>query len=65
MRAHFLPEIGASLCYHDLPGRGPVCVYLHGLGSASSADFPEVAHHPRLAPYRALLVDFLGFGFSE
>jgi pimeloyl-ACP methyl ester carboxylesterase len=60
-----LPELAAHLCYHDLDGRAPVCVWLHGLGSAASADFPTVVRHPRLAPYRALLVDLLGFGFSD
>jgi pimeloyl-ACP methyl ester carboxylesterase len=61
----YLPELDAHLCYHDLPGQEPACVYLHGLGSASSADFPAVARDPRLAPYRALLIDLLGFGFSD
>jgi pimeloyl-ACP methyl ester carboxylesterase len=60
-----LPDLAADLCYHDLPGGEPVWVYLHGLGSASSADFPAIARQPRLAPYRALLVDLLGFGFSD
>jgi pimeloyl-ACP methyl ester carboxylesterase len=65
MQNHFLPELDAHLCYHDLPGREPVCVYLHGLGTASSADFPHIARDPRLASYRALLIDLLGYGFSD
>jgi len=65
MRALHLPDLDAHLCYHDLAGREPVCVYLHGLGSASSADFPAIVRHPRLASYRALLVDLLGSGFSD
>jgi pimeloyl-ACP methyl ester carboxylesterase len=60
-----LPEFEARLCYHDLSGAEPACVYLHGLGSASSADFPRIARDPRLAAYRALLIDLLGFGFSS
>ncbi len=56
---------GACLCYHDLPGRNPTCVFLHGLGASSSADFTELASLPRLLPYRRILVDFFGFGFSE
>jgi pimeloyl-ACP methyl ester carboxylesterase len=35
------------------------------LGSASSADFPTIVRHPRLVPYRTLLVDLLGSGFSD
>ena len=60
-----LPDLDAHLCYHDLPGGEPACVYLHGLGSASSADFPLIARNPHLARYRALLIDLLGFGFSD
>jgi pimeloyl-ACP methyl ester carboxylesterase len=65
MQNLYLPELDAHLCYHDLPGEEPVCVYLHGLGSASSADFPHIARHRQLARYRALLIDLLGYGFSE
>jgi pimeloyl-ACP methyl ester carboxylesterase len=65
MQNLYLAELDAHLCYHDLPGREPVCLYLHGLGSASSADFPHIARHPQLASYRALLIDLLGYGFSD
>ena len=65
MQNLYLPELDAHLCYHDLPGREPVCVYLHGLGSASSADFPYIARHPQVASYRALLIDLVGYGFSD
>ena len=65
MQTLFLPEYDARICYHDLPGREPVCVYLHGLGWSSSAAFPRVVREPRLAPYRSLLIDLVGFGFSD
>jgi pimeloyl-ACP methyl ester carboxylesterase len=57
----------ASLYYHDLPALRhlPAIVFLHGLGGAASEAFPPLARHPRLARSRALLVDFLGFGYSE
>jgi pimeloyl-ACP methyl ester carboxylesterase len=55
----------AYLRYIDLPGDLPVCVYLHGLGSSSSADFPHIAADPALRGRRALLVDLLGFGYSD
>jgi pimeloyl-ACP methyl ester carboxylesterase len=65
MQNLYFPEFDAHLCYHDLPGEAPSCVYLHGLGAASSADFPRVVRDPRLARNRALLIDLLGFGFSD
>jgi len=65
MRAFRIEERAAHLCYHDLPGDGPVLIFLHGLGAASSADFPEIARHPRLRDHRSLLIDLLGYGFSD
>lgn len=48
-----------------MPGEEPACVYLHGLGSASSADFPRITRDPRLVSHHAVLIDLLGFGFSD
>ncbi len=65
MRTFPVPGIGALLCYHDLPGDEPSIVFLHGLGAASSEEFMQTVRHPLFAPSRIVLVDFLGFGFSE
>ena len=65
MQALFLGQHDAWLRYHDLPGRAPACVYLHGLACAASSDFPALVAQPPLAGRRALLVDLLGFGFSD
>jgi pimeloyl-ACP methyl ester carboxylesterase len=65
MQALFLAEHDAWLRYHDLPGWGPACIYLHGLASAASADFPALIAQPALSGRRAVLVDLLGFGFSD
>lgn len=65
MQALFLSQHDAWLRYHDLPGREPACVYLHGLACASSSDFPTLAAQPALAGRRSVLVDLLGFGFSD
>src|SRR3712207_2377051 len=65
VQSFYLPELDAHLCYHDLAGEEPVCVYLHGLGTAASADFPHIAGDPQLARYRALLIALLGYGFSD
>lgn len=65
MHAFHLPNFNAHLRYHDLPGNGPAVVFLHGLGAASSSCFPLVVRHGHLADRRTLLIDFLGFGFSD
>lgn len=65
MRAFELPGLSSSLRFHDLPGDGPPIVFIHGLGCASSCDYPRVAADPALAGRRMLLVDLLGFGFSD
>jgi len=65
MQAHYLQQWQAYLRYHDLPGDEPARLFIHGLGSAASADFPTIAAHPTLAGRRTVLVDLLGFGFSD
>lgn len=64
MESLFLERWQAFLRYIDLPGAGPARVYLHGLGGAA-ATYTRVATHPSLAGHRAILVDFLGCGFSD
>ena len=65
MNAYYVERYGAHIHYHDLPGRDPTCVFLHGLGSASSSYFPRAAAHPRLRGRRAILIDLLGHGYSD
>lgn len=54
-----------TLRYHDLPGQGVPLLFIHGLGCASSSDFPRVAADPALAGRRRVLLDLLGAGFSD
>jgi pimeloyl-ACP methyl ester carboxylesterase len=49
----------------DEPDTAPVCVYLAGLGSAATADFPEIVTRPALRGRRSLLVDLAGTGWSD
>ncbi|MDH6135824.1 pimeloyl-ACP methyl ester carboxylesterase [Kitasatospora sp. MAA4] len=56
---------GAVIRWIELPGSGPVRVYLHGLGAMAAPYFTEIAAHPLLAGHRSLLVDLLGFGLSD
>lgn len=65
MNAYYVERYGAHLRYHDLPGRDPTYVFLHGLGSASSSCFPRTAAHPRLREHRSILIDLLGYGYSD
>lgn len=63
---------GARIRWIDVPASvgvpdAPVRIFLHGLGSSSTHDFPELALHPALAAAgrRSLLIDLLGFGYSD
>ncbi len=56
---------GASLHYHDLPGRGSPLVFLHGMGCASSCDYPQAACAPPLQRRRRILIDLFGSGYSD
>jgi pimeloyl-ACP methyl ester carboxylesterase len=68
LRELFLPDLDAAIRFHGSPGAasgdGLPLVFIHGLGCAS-ADFVEAARDSRLAPHRAILIDLLGFGFSD
>jgi len=55
----------ASLFYQDLPGRGSPILFLHGMGCASSYDYPDVANAAPLRGRRRILLDLLGSGFSD
>lgn len=65
MKSFAVPDADGSLRYHDLPGEGPPLVMIHGLGCASSCDYPTVAADPALRGRRMLLIDLLGSGFSD
>lgn len=65
MKSLYLPEHDAFIRYFVIPGRGPVHVYLPPLICPSPATLLQVATHSRLAGRAALLVDYLGCGFSD
>ncbi|MFG2834175.1 alpha/beta fold hydrolase [Streptomyces zaomyceticus] len=65
MRELFLADRRAYIRWIDLPGDGPVRVFVHGLGCTAASDFAHVAAHPALTGGRALLVDLLGHGLSD
>ena len=65
MNTFFLSKHDARLFYHDFPGELPALVYLHGLGSSSSSFFPRCARHTELRDHRSILIDLLGYGYSD
>ncbi len=65
MQALLLPQWQALLRYTDLPGVEPAFVYLHGMGLASSVTYAQAVADATLARHRSILIDFLGFGFSD
>lgn len=56
---------GARLRYLEFFGNGPPLVFIHGLGCAASFEYPHVARSGLLSQHHTLLVDLLGFGFSD
>lgn len=63
MKSLVLESPEATIRFHELPGAGAPLVIVHGLGCASSCDYPAVARAPSLASRRAhlvALVDALG-----
>ncbi|MFF0479058.1 alpha/beta fold hydrolase [Streptomyces sp. NPDC004284] len=65
MRELFLTGEQAYIRWIDLPGEGPVRVFVHGLGCTAASDFAHIAARPALGGGRALLVDLLGYGLSD
>ena len=65
MKSHYLPEWNAFIRYYDLAGEGEPVVYLAGLSFSVLGSMLSVATHPKLRDRRALLIDYLGSGFSD
>ena len=51
--------------YLEFKGEGVPLLMIHGLGCASSFEYPHVATAPALCGRHLFLVDLLGFGFSD
>lgn len=56
---------GASVRYLEIPGEGAALVWLHGLMCSSTAELLPAAAQAVLKGRRSLLVDFLGYGYSD
>jgi pimeloyl-ACP methyl ester carboxylesterase len=56
---------GATVRWHDFPGNGIPVVFIHGLGCASSYEYPRIVTDPAFGERRAILIDLPGSGFSD
>ncbi len=65
MKQYTLKKEGYAVRYHELPGSAPTLVFLHGLGCASSFEYPAVLAEPALRGRGTLLIDLLGAGYSD
>lgn len=61
----FKLENDVILRYHDLSGNEIPIIFIHGLGCASSFDYPQVVSFGGLANHRRILVDLIGSGYSD
>lgn len=55
----------ANIRYLEFKGEGRPLLMIHGLGCASSFEYPHVAAAPALSGRHIILLDLLGFGFSD
>lgn len=65
MRSLLLDRPAAYLRWLDYPGDDLPIVFIHGLGCASTIDYPRVIAGPELAGHRFVLPDLLGHGYSD
>ncbi|TNV17935.1 alpha/beta hydrolase [Buttiauxella sp. B2] len=65
MESFFSVIANCRVRWLDLPGTGIPLVFVHGIGCASSYEYPRVVTDKNFAGRRAILIDLPGFGYSE
>ncbi|SPO01869.1 uncharacterized protein DNG_04542 [Cephalotrichum gorgonifer] len=55
----------SKMRFLEFQGNGTPLLMIHGLGCASSFEYPHVALAPALRGRRIFLIDLLGFGYSD
>ncbi|WAH51968.1 alpha/beta hydrolase [Pseudescherichia vulneris] len=65
MNSFFSPTANCLVRWHDLPGTGAPVIFIHGLGCASSYEYPRVVTDPNFGGRRAILIDLPGCGYSH
>lgn len=69
MQTFSSPSARCRIRFMDWPARsgspGTPCLFVHGLGCASSYEYPRIAADAAFAGRRAILLDLAGHGYSE
>ncbi len=65
MNSFYSQHAGCTVRWHDLPGTGDPVVFIHGLGCASSYEYPRVVRDPQFGGGRTILIDLPGSGYSD
>lgn len=65
MKTFYSRHAGCLVRYHDFPGSGDPLLMVHGLGCASSCEYPRIAIDPAFGGQRVVLLDLPGSGYSE
>jgi pimeloyl-ACP methyl ester carboxylesterase len=61
----YLPGDRAFIRFTEIPGDDPPLLWLHGLMCSSTGELIQAAVQPELRGRRQLLIDFLGYGYSD
>jgi pimeloyl-ACP methyl ester carboxylesterase len=64
-KAVYLPGDRAFIRLTEIPGDDPPLLWLHGLMCSSTGELMQAAVQPELRDRRQLLVDLLGYGYSD
>lgn len=65
MHSFYSSLAAARVRWLDLPGQGTPVVFIHGLGCASTWEYPRIVADPAFGGRRAILIDLPGYGYSE
>ena len=61
----YLPGDRAFIRFTEIPGDDPPLLWLHGMMCSSTGELMQAAVQPELRGRRHLLIDFLGYGYSD
>ncbi|WP_313140686.1 alpha/beta hydrolase [Leclercia sp.] len=65
MKSFYSQQAGCLVRWQELPGKGEPLVFIHGLGCASSYEYPRIVCDPQFGSRRAILIDLPGSGYSD